>query len=68
MHVPACLLLVLGLARAQDGRVVAPTAPDWATAPPALFNEYLRYLPAYQYQVGARRNLALPLPASPLLS
>ena len=60
------------LAQARDGRVVVltihgvpDTAHDWVTTPPALLEEYLRYLHAHRYRVVALRALARYLPALP---
>ncbi|KUG09154.1 polysaccharide deacetylase family protein [Solirubrum puertoriconensis] len=52
------------LKQAKDGRVVVLTihgvpdaAHDWVSTPPALFEEYLRYLKAKRYRVIALREL-----------
>ena len=52
------------LASAKDGRIVVLTlhgvpdyAHDWVTTPPALFEEYLRYLHEHRYHVVALRDL-----------
>nr|WP_262906150.1 polysaccharide deacetylase family protein [Hymenobacter terricola] len=51
--------------QARDGRIVILTvhgvpdvAHDWVTTPPALFEQYLRYLHDHQYKVIALRDLA----------
>nr|WP_236668919.1 polysaccharide deacetylase family protein [Hymenobacter rubidus] len=51
--------------QAHDGRVVILTvhgvpdvAHDWVTTPPALFEQYLRYLHEHHYKVIALRDLA----------
>jgi peptidoglycan/xylan/chitin deacetylase (PgdA/CDA1 family) len=53
------------LASAKDGRIVVLTihgvpdyAHDWVTTPPALFEEYLRYLHEHRYHVVALRDVA----------
>ncbi|MVN78667.1 polysaccharide deacetylase family protein [Hymenobacter sp. HMF4947] len=53
------------LALAKDGRIVVLTihgvpdyAHDWVTTPPALFEEYLRYLHEHRYHVVALRDVA----------
>jgi peptidoglycan/xylan/chitin deacetylase (PgdA/CDA1 family) len=53
------------LALAKDGRLVVLTihgvpdyAHDWVTTPPALFEEYLRYLHEHHYHVVALRDVA----------
>ncbi|RYY18138.1 MAG: polysaccharide deacetylase family protein [Cytophagaceae bacterium] len=66
-------LEILGaLAQAKDGRVVVLTihgvpdyAHDWVTTPPALFEEYLRYLHDNHYRVVALRELARYGPPRP---
>ena len=51
--------------QARDGRIVILTvhgvpdvAHDWVTTPPALFEEYLKYLHNHRYKVIALRDLA----------
>lgn len=53
------------LALAKNGRIVVLTihgvpdyAHDWVTTPPALFEEYLRYLHEHHYRVVALREVA----------
>jgi peptidoglycan/xylan/chitin deacetylase (PgdA/CDA1 family) len=53
------------LQQAKDGRIVVLTvhgvpdlAHDWVTTPPALFEEYLRYLHEQHYKVIALREVA----------
>jgi len=62
-----------GLAQAKNGRIVVLTihgvpdlAHDWVTTPPALFEEYLKYLHDNHYQVVALRDVARYLPAQPV--
>ena len=57
------------LALAKDGRIVVLTihgvpdlAHDWVTTPPALFEEYLKYLHDNHYRVVALRDVARYLP------
>ena len=64
--------ILAALAEAHDGRVVVltvhgvpDTAHDWVSTPPALFEEYLRYLHQHHYRVVALRELARYLPAPP---
>jgi peptidoglycan/xylan/chitin deacetylase (PgdA/CDA1 family) len=58
------------LAQAKNGRIVVLTihgvpdlAHNWVTTPPALFEEYLRYLHDNHYRVVALRDVARYLPA-----
>ncbi|UOQ64796.1 hypothetical protein [Hymenobacter volaticus] len=51
--------------QAQNGKIVVLTvhgvpdnAHEWVTTPPALFEEYLKYLHDNHYQVIALRDLA----------
>ncbi|TGD80900.1 polysaccharide deacetylase family protein [Hymenobacter wooponensis] len=53
------------LQQAREGRIVVLTvhgvpdlAHDWVTTPPALFEEYLRYLHEQHYKVIALRDIA----------
>ena len=64
--------ILAALAEAHDGRVVVltihgvpDTAHDWVSTPPALFEEYLRYLHQHHYRVVALRELARYLPKAP---
>ena len=57
------------LTQARDGRIVVLTihgvpdlAHDWVTTPPALFEEYLKYLHDHHYRVVALRQLARYVP------
>jgi peptidoglycan/xylan/chitin deacetylase (PgdA/CDA1 family) len=59
------------LTQAKDGRVVVLTihgvpdlAHNWVTTPPALFEEYLKYLHDHHYHVVALRELQRYLPVS----
>lgn len=59
------------LTQAKDGRIVVLTihgvpdlAHDWVTTPPALFEEYLKYLHDHHYHVVALRELLRYLPVS----
>lgn len=59
------------LAQAKNGRVVVLTihgvpdlAHDWVTTPPALFEEYLKYLHDHHYHVVALREMLRYLPVS----
>jgi len=61
------------LAQAKNGRIVVLTihgvpdlAHDWVTTPPALFEEYLKYLHDNHYRVVALRDVARYLPAQPI--
>lgn len=58
------------LAQAKDGHIVVLTihgvpdlAHDWVTTPPALFEEYLKYLKDNHFRVVALRDVARYLPA-----
>jgi len=58
-------LIMQALQEAKEGRVVVltihgvpDTAHDWVTTPPALFQNYLRYLKKNGYTVLAMRDLA----------
>lgn len=60
------------LAQAKNGHIVVLTmhgVPDlahaWVTTPPALFEEYLRYLHDNHYRVVALRDVARYLPPQP---
>jgi peptidoglycan/xylan/chitin deacetylase (PgdA/CDA1 family) len=60
------------LAQAKNGHIVVLTihgvpdlAHDWVTTPPALFEEYLKYLHDNHYRVVALRDVVRYLPASP---
>ncbi|RAK70650.1 polysaccharide deacetylase family protein [Hymenobacter edaphi] len=64
--------ILAALPQARDGRVavltlhgVPDTAHDWVSTPPALFEEYLRYLKSHHYRVVALRDLARYLPPEP---
>jgi peptidoglycan/xylan/chitin deacetylase (PgdA/CDA1 family) len=59
------------LAQAKNGHIVVLTihgvpdmAHDWVTTPPALFEEYLKYLHDNHYRVVALRDVVRYLPAS----
>ena len=69
------LVIFNALTQAKDGRVVVLTihgvpdlAHDWVTTPPALFEEYLKYLHDHHYRVVALRDLARYLPTRPALA
>jgi peptidoglycan/xylan/chitin deacetylase (PgdA/CDA1 family) len=61
------------LTQAKNGRMVVLTihgvpdlAHDWVTTPPALFEEYLKYLHDNHYRVMALRDVARYLSAQPI--
>jgi peptidoglycan/xylan/chitin deacetylase (PgdA/CDA1 family) len=66
------LQILAALTQAKNGRIVVLTihgvpdlAHDWVTTPPALFEEYLKYLHDNYYRVVALRDVARYLPAQP---
>jgi len=64
------LEILEAITQAKNGRIVVLTihgvpdlAHDWVTTPPALFEEYLRYMHDNRYRVVALRDVARYLPA-----
>ena len=62
---PDTATVLAAIRQAHGGRIVVLTvhgvpdvAHDWVTTPPALFEEYLKYLHAHHYTVIALRDLA----------